>query len=224
MIDPGAREPNVIGPSSEAYRPKGTHMSNGGGPRSASKSDRAVLATPTLNRGYRKILYLIAWRTPRIAAGCIFAMAIALLIFGLAGGQFIYMGERSAEAGPWAGSLLLVHPIDVADVRIGDALAISKGGGNGPNVLRRVLGADQSGRPLAALTLRDGSVYDVKVVTQADTRGRVLLAIPSLGARMTQAIGTLVLGGGMAVGLFAAYRWWRIRDQSEVTKVLVTKG
>ncbi len=155
-------------------------MSDGRGPHSQSKSVQAVPPTPTLNRGPRKILYLIIGRIPRITAACVFGLTMVLLVFRLAGGQFIHMGEGFAEPGPMVGSLLFVRPLDAADVRIGDVLAISKGAGDGPYVVRRVLEVDQSGRTLAAPTRRDGSLHDADVLTQADTRAAYSSRCPAL--------------------------------------------
>ncbi len=106
---------------------------------SPSKLTAVTLPMPTLNRSYRRPLYLIAGRLARVAVGCVFTVAIGLMIFQLAGGRFIYTRERSAEAGPWAGSLLLARPVDPADVRVGDVLVISKEVGVGSGLLAAFL-------------------------------------------------------------------------------------
>ncbi|WP_311210657.1 MULTISPECIES: signal peptidase I [unclassified Aeromicrobium] len=133
---------------------------------------------------WRIAVQVVAW-TVILAVGA--SLAVAVVVPRLAGATpyTVLTGSMRPELPP--GTLVVVRPVDMDDISVGDTITYQLRSGEPTVVTHRVVGSGVRADGTAVLTTRGDAnqVSDARTVRQEQVRGRVWYAVPYLGRLST---------------------------------------
>ena len=133
------------------------------------------------------------------------ALAVVVVLPRAVDGAALTVLTGSMSPSIPAGSVVVVQPVDPRTLRVGDVVTYQERPGRSAFVTHRITAIDETADPVSLTTKGDANRgADSRPVPVTSVRGRVLLAVPHLGA-VRNAVGLRGSGPLVLVVLLAGY-------------------
>lgn len=171
-----------------------------------------------MSRGWQVVVKALAWAVILAATG---SLSAAVLVPRLAGATPYAVLTGSMRPALPSGTLVVVRPVEMGDVSVGDVITYQLRSGDPTVVTHRVVGSGVRTDGTAVLTTQGDAndVVDAAPVQPEQMRGRLWYAVPHLGkahsllggfhrkaAVQLVAAGLLLYAGRMFVAAAPAWR------------------
>ena len=163
-----------------------------------------------MTRTLRWCGHLLAWA---VIFGVLAAVTVAVLVPRVAGATPYTVLTGSMRPGLPPGTLVVVRPVPIRQVAIGDVITYQLTSGEPEVVTHRVVGQGATlGGETVVFTQGDANqVRDTAAVREVQLKGRLLYAVPVLGRLNTQlAHRDQQLATTVAAGALFAYAAWKL--------------
>lgn len=112
-----------------------------------------------------------------------FAALVLVIVPGVTGSQTYTVLTRSMEPHYGPGTLLVVTPVEFAELQRGDVVTYQLASGRPEVITHRIvsISADQQGKPVLITRGDNNNAADQAPVTEVQVRGRLFYAVPYAG-------------------------------------------
>lgn len=161
-----------------------------------------------MRRGWEVAVQAVAWT---VVVGCLAGLAAAVLVPRLAGATPYTVLTGSMRPALPPGTLVVVRPVALDDVAVGDVVTYQLRSGDPAVVTHRVLavGVRADGERVLTTQGDANDVPDAEPVREEQVRGRLWYAVPLLGRASTALTGSerRTVVDAAAVGLLVYAGW-----------------